>query len=65
MCLHFSREQNGSFEKRFDKNPDYTVPILGSSVNYGDLKFLERLVVDTVDIMKAWKKKYERNDNEY
>ena len=51
-------------EPKIDRSDDIIVPILGTAIRYEDVHFLERVVLDTVDVVKAWQRRYAKDDQD-
>ena len=47
------REQ-GEEERIAGFQESYVVPLLGRRVTYDDMRYAERFVLDTVDVLKTW-----------
>ncbi|XP_059091168.1 uncharacterized protein LOC131886784 [Tigriopus californicus] len=45
-------------EEKIDRRDDIILPVLGGALRYEDVFFLERIILDTVDVVRSWQRRY-------
>lgn len=51
-------------EEKVERRDDIILPVLGGALRYEDVFFLERIILDTVDVVRSWQRRYAHRESE-